>query len=790
MATHSANTSRAASASPSTGSESPSRASESVSANPLYRPPTTLAVVPAVFDTPQATAPPFDGLFIHPPFGNLPGGVVLPPEGMNYSVMHQHPTWFLDIRDYITLDSSPEAAIRYPRDLEPPRPRRQKDLLLRCTFCPRTYAGVNAKSMWTRHVREKHRVVLSKAWSDTATSSRRQSAAKTTGPVLPIDTATPDKLVSISTPTSGNKSPLTPTVAAKPISAPVPKGKPGPKPGSKAAKTASPAKAKKVGAPRKIVIPAQKPKPPPPPPPVTPWVRSLSPPPPAGILPPRMRPFSRKSLGGIGSTEPKTDNLSISEQPAAESDQVEVAPVAVVDASVDSSPNELTSAVTIIPSSEPVVFEGQSITPPPTEAVPTAEASIPSDPTTPSHSPRDELVTESLVESEAAKAFEDEDTIQTEEVADLLLMDVDTFVDEPDEDVDMELEDEEEGLHPPISLGGLVGPMFGVEEPSSDPFSLSSRPLVVMSPVFSPALSPAVPQSAEGSSREPSVEKSTDDMRPATPQNPEPPEEEETPPLGRFKVSSLAYLMDKNLSVSPPPSPVSPSNRSLTPPPTDMEDEPPTATLFAAMQDVFVLKMQKMDPDLKAKFLGHLQEQFGVQVAEAPPPPIASEDGTRWASLPESVVKQIMSEHARANEDEGDVAMAEDTFGRGFTELANEFKQDSAVQLKDELEDQLQALVGAFTEELAVPLQNALTLQLKDEIIVQVADQMMDALVVQGEEAQVEFEWRRRFLERQLWADEEIDVQEDVIQHPLHHLFLSKAMPADMDVRMPTSLLC
>ncbi|KAJ6473221.1 hypothetical protein C8R45DRAFT_409282 [Mycena sanguinolenta] len=227
MDTHSANTSRAASASPSTGSESPSRASESVSAsasskgpfhradttfnpspyqpplrNPLYRPP-TLAVVPAVFDTPQATAPPFDGLFIHPPFGNLPGGVVLPAEGMNYSVMHQHPTWFLDIKDFITLDASPETAIRYPRDLEPPRPRRQKDLLLRCTFCPRTYAGVNAKSMWTRHVREKHRVVLSKAWSDTATSSRRQSAAKSAGPVLPIDTATPDKLVSISAPTSG-----------------------------------------------------------------------------------------------------------------------------------------------------------------------------------------------------------------------------------------------------------------------------------------------------------------------------------------------------------------------------------------------------------------------------------------------------------------------------------------------------------------------------------------------------------------------------------------------------------
>ncbi|KAJ7165595.1 hypothetical protein C8R43DRAFT_214555 [Mycena crocata] len=206
MATHSSTTSLAASPSPSTGSESPSRASgsrDSVSATiSLYRPTSVAPPAPAVsFDAPQSTAPPFDGKFIHPPFNNLPESVVLTDEGMNYSVMHAHPTWFLDIADYITLDASPDGAIRYPRDLEPPRPRRQKDLLLRCTFCPRTYAGVNAKSMWTRHVREKHRVVLSKAWSDTATSSRRQSTGKATiaAPLLPIDTATAPKRPSTST---------------------------------------------------------------------------------------------------------------------------------------------------------------------------------------------------------------------------------------------------------------------------------------------------------------------------------------------------------------------------------------------------------------------------------------------------------------------------------------------------------------------------------------------------------------------------------------------------------------
>ncbi|KAJ7153163.1 hypothetical protein C8R43DRAFT_1187873, partial [Mycena crocata] len=98
--------------------------------------------------------------FIHPPFKNLPQSVILTDEGMNYSVMHEHPTWFLDVTDYLTLDASLDGAIQYPRDLEPPRPHGRKDLFFRCTFCPRTYAGVNAKSMWTRHVREKHRVVL------------------------------------------------------------------------------------------------------------------------------------------------------------------------------------------------------------------------------------------------------------------------------------------------------------------------------------------------------------------------------------------------------------------------------------------------------------------------------------------------------------------------------------------------------------------------------------------------------------------------------------------------------
>ncbi|KAJ6544232.1 hypothetical protein B0H19DRAFT_297922 [Mycena capillaripes] len=511
-----------------------------------------------------------------------------------------------------------------------------------------------------------------------------------------------------------------------------------------------------------------------------------------------MRPFPRKSfLASQASFELKTAEPSTPVQQSADSDQVQVSPETGAAGASASTPIIAPANVLSTPGGD------STASTPPVNVVPDDVAelntSISSGPT--GAQGQSQIVTDVVVaEPTSEKGSEDDDIETDKEIADLLLMDVDnTFVDEPDEDVDMELEDEEEGLHPPISLGGLVEPMFGVEDTRADLFSLSSRPLVVMSPIFSPALSPAVPQSNEVSSREQSVEQSSfEDVHPSTPQPMEPPEEEETPPLGRFKVSSLAYLMDKNLSVSPPHSPAPASHQSLTPPPTDMDDEPPTATLFAAMQDVFVLKMDKMNPELKAKFLGHLQEQFGIEVKEDPQRQGTGtgEDSTPWASLPESVVRQIMSEHARTRtteEGSESAPMVVDALEGEFTTLTDEFKQDSAGQLKDDLEHQLATLIGSFGEELVGPLQDALTLQLKDEIIVQVADQMMEALVVQGEEAQVEFEWRRRFLERQLWAADEDpsgEEGEEVIQHPLHHLFLSKATPADMDVRMPASLLC
>ncbi|KAJ6483609.1 hypothetical protein C8R47DRAFT_951052, partial [Mycena vitilis] len=113
---------------------------------PIYSPPET---------SPRAP------VYIHPPFTHLPDGEVL-LEGMNYTVMRQHPTWLLDVKDYLTLDANPDGAVltQYPRDLEP-RLGGRKDRTLRCTFCEKNYTGGNAKNLWTRHIREEHRVALS-----------------------------------------------------------------------------------------------------------------------------------------------------------------------------------------------------------------------------------------------------------------------------------------------------------------------------------------------------------------------------------------------------------------------------------------------------------------------------------------------------------------------------------------------------------------------------------------------------------------------------------------------------
>ena len=131
-------------------------------------------IPPAGMD-PQPTDP--SVVFIHPPFKTFPNSH-LNSDGLTYALMADNPEWFLDANDFISEHNPNSRAISYPPHLEPPRgwcPAKKKDLKergsegwpegeeprLRCTFCRRTYAGVNAKSMWRRHVFEKHKIAMS-----------------------------------------------------------------------------------------------------------------------------------------------------------------------------------------------------------------------------------------------------------------------------------------------------------------------------------------------------------------------------------------------------------------------------------------------------------------------------------------------------------------------------------------------------------------------------------------------------------------------------------------------------
>ena len=169
--------------------------------NPLpYSPPTAsrhetksrprgVAAIPRNTRQRETAACPSNGLdpspddekavFIHPPFNNFPYADQVSLDGLTYALMAENPEWFLDAADFIWLDgtNTSPSAIAYPAILEPPRgwcPAKKRDLKemgsdgwpegeeprLRCTFCRRTYAGVNAKSMWRRHVFEKHKIAM------------------------------------------------------------------------------------------------------------------------------------------------------------------------------------------------------------------------------------------------------------------------------------------------------------------------------------------------------------------------------------------------------------------------------------------------------------------------------------------------------------------------------------------------------------------------------------------------------------------------------------------------------
>ncbi|KAF7320447.1 hypothetical protein MKEN_00829600 [Mycena kentingensis (nom. inval.)] len=123
-----------------------------------------------------------DTVFLRYPFTTFPNQDAH-PDGITYTTLVENPNWFLHPDDYINETSTNPDAVSYPLCLEPPRgwcPAKKKDVKergaevwpdgeqprLRCTFCRRTYAGVNAKSMWRRHVFEKHKIAMSNRRND------------------------------------------------------------------------------------------------------------------------------------------------------------------------------------------------------------------------------------------------------------------------------------------------------------------------------------------------------------------------------------------------------------------------------------------------------------------------------------------------------------------------------------------------------------------------------------------------------------------------------------------------
>ncbi|GJJ09635.1 hypothetical protein Clacol_003859 [Clathrus columnatus] len=173
--------------------------------------------------------PPF--VVPHPPEGEEGAAAVsisenehpLPGTPVTYAILHSHRNWFLDPDDF--QKDNPNR-IDYPPELEPPRGwaplnectglgalKKQKEKLsngvrtkgsygtpdrpaaieygpsddcheltvLRCTFCRREYHGPNAKSMWRRHVYDKHKVAMKNRREGSAGSAVRSVVKKPKG---------------------------------------------------------------------------------------------------------------------------------------------------------------------------------------------------------------------------------------------------------------------------------------------------------------------------------------------------------------------------------------------------------------------------------------------------------------------------------------------------------------------------------------------------------------------------------------------------------------------------------
>ncbi|KAJ7057220.1 hypothetical protein C8F01DRAFT_346771 [Mycena amicta] len=443
-----------------------------------------------------------------------------------------------------------------------------------------------------------------------------------------------------------------------------------------------------------------------------------------------------------------------------------------------------------------------------------------------------------LPSKQSSDGDNDSQTENEAAVADLLLMDVDRDESQPaqeDDDIDMELEDEDESVQTRIQVGGLAPPVFMpvVSEPDPPPIIVDVEVRILPDAVGL--------ESAQ--MEEVVVEKEKEE------------EEEDSgpPPLGHFKVGSLAYLTDKNLVVTPPASPElvastprtgTPSGSGLNFRPVDAADSEAQSssgvltpgmlpTLFAATEDVFVLRTDKMDRETRKKLVGRLRE-FGVDVrggAGEDNMDVDVDDGDGWAGLPPRALDRMMSgvDHSSTSTSaqlEPDLLAFSNSFiastsaafrdtlsGISWAPSTPAPASDSSMVLSPAFPNSLlphdvpaaspapdsqsqtvsssstsaQTFSSLIGTELAAPLCAALTEQLTEAILRVASGAMREAMEVASEEACVEWEWRGRVLERErrVWdsegddgaglVEQEQQQQEEdggVIQHPLHHLLL------------------
>lgn len=141
--------------------------------------------------TPRSIYDDANNVIIRSPFTDFPGAEES-QEGLTYRHFQLNTNWYLHVDDFRKEgEDESSGRIVYPSCLEPGRgwcPASKKDVKekgikamgdnivkLRCTLCEKEYGGVNAKSMWRRHVLEKHRIPMANRRDETIGRGRSSS---------------------------------------------------------------------------------------------------------------------------------------------------------------------------------------------------------------------------------------------------------------------------------------------------------------------------------------------------------------------------------------------------------------------------------------------------------------------------------------------------------------------------------------------------------------------------------------------------------------------------------------